>query len=76
MRRNATTLTLRLKLRCDSMKTQFIVKSAVQKAIKEQKMCTSREFEEVLDKKVEEIVKKAAERAKANARNTVMARDI
>lgn len=58
------------------MKTQFIVKSNVQKVVKEQKMCTSREFEEALDKKVGEIVKNAAERAKANTRNTVMARDI
>ena len=31
---------------------------------------------ETLSKKVEEILKKAAERAKANKRNTIMAQDL
>ncbi len=34
------------------------------------------DFYEALDKKVEELIKKATERAKANNRKTVMAKDL
>lgn len=39
-------------------------------------LSVSKEFEEVLEKELELILKKACARAKANNRRTVMARDL
>lgn len=36
----------------------------------------SQEFEEELDKKVEELIKKSEQRAKSNGRRTIFARDL
>jgi len=40
------------------------------------KMSVSSDFHEKLNKVVEELVKKACDRAKSNSRNTIMARDL
>ena len=58
--------------------TTLIVKSEVKQNAKadEKQLMVSEDFYEALDAKVKEIVEKACKRAKANSRNTVMARDI
>jgi len=59
----------------------LIIKSNIRKKVKElDKEETignvSEEVEEALDKKVEEVLIKAIERAKANQRKTLFARDL
>jgi len=61
--------------------TGIIVKSQVRKKIKELDEenavgNVAEEVEEALEKKVEEILKKGIERAKANQRKTLLARDL
>ncbi len=52
----------------------LVVKSKLKEAVGECNL--SGDFAEALDKKVEELVKKAAERAESNNRKTVMAKDL
>ena len=59
----------------------LIIKSNIRKKVKELDKDGSignvaEEVEEALDKKVEEILSKAIERAKANQRKTLQARDL
>jgi len=59
----------------------LIIKSNIRKKVKELDKDGSignvaEEVEEALDKKVEEVLKKAIERAKANQRKTLQARDL
>jgi hypothetical protein len=54
------------------MKT-LLVKTNVKEA---SEFAVSEEFIEALEKKVEEDVKKAESRAKANSRHTILARDL
>ncbi len=53
---------------------ELIVKSKIKEVVKD--MRVSIELAEALNKKVEEILKKAAERAKANHRTTILPQDI
>lgn len=52
----------------------LVVKSKIKEIVKE--VNVSGDFAEALDKVVEELVGKAVERAKANGRRTVQARDL
>ena len=52
----------------------IIVKSNIKKIIKD--MQVAEEVGQALERKAEEILLKAAERAKANGRRTVFARDL
>jgi len=54
--------------------TGIVVKSKIKKVIKDLRV--SADLAEALNKKVEEILKKAVERAKANHRTTVMPQDL
>ena len=54
--------------------TDLIVKSAVKEALENQNI--SADFYEAFDKEVAELVDEAAERADANDRKTVQARDL
>ncbi|HLC50006.1 MAG TPA: DUF1931 domain-containing protein [Candidatus Nanoarchaeia archaeon] len=56
----------------------LIVKSEVKQNAKsdDKRLMVSEEFYDALDEKVKELVEKACKRAKANSRNTVMARDL
>jgi len=61
--------------------TGIVVKSQIRRKVKEldkEKIIgnVAEEVEEALDKKVEEILSKAIERAKANQRKTLQARDL
>ena len=61
--------------------TGIVVKSQIRKKVKEldkEKVIgnVAEEVEEALDKKVEELLKKGIERAKANQRKTLLARDL
>jgi len=61
--------------------TGIVVKSKIRETVKkldEGKSINNvaEEVEEALDKKVEEVLKKAIERAKANQRKTLLARDL
>ena len=58
--------------------TALIVKSEIKKNAKidGKQLMVSEDFYDTLDSKVKEIVGNACKRAKANSRNTVMARDI
>ncbi len=61
--------------------TGIVVKSQIRKKVKELDKQgvignVAEEVEEALDKKVEEILSKAIERAKANQRKTLQARDL
>lgn len=61
--------------------TGIIVKSQIRKKVKEldeEKVIgnVAEEVEEALDKKVEEVLKEAIKRAKANQRKTLLARDL
>ena len=51
----------------------LVVKSAIKKVVE---MNVGEDLVDALDKKVEDILKKAEERAKANGRRTVYARDL
>ncbi len=52
----------------------LVVKSKIKEAV--QDLNVSSDFSEALDKTVDELVQKAVERAKANGRKTVQARDL
>jgi hypothetical protein len=54
----------------------LVVGSKVRALIKSKKCMTSSEFLPALSKAVNELVVKAAERAKANKRSTLRARDL
>jgi len=54
--------------------TELIVKSKIKEVVKD--MRVSVELAEALNKKIEEILKKAEERAKANHRTTILPQDI
>ncbi len=61
--------------------TGIVIKSQIRKKVKEldkEKVIgnVAEEVEPALDKKVEEILAKAIERAKANQRKTLQARDL
>lgn len=61
--------------------TGIVVKSQIRKKVKELDKQgvignVAEEVEQALDKKVEEILSKAIERAKANQRKTLQARDL
>jgi len=61
--------------------TGIIVKSKIREIVKEldpEKIVNNvaEEFEETLEKKVREDLKKAIERAKANQRRTLLSRDL
>lgn len=51
----------------------LVIKSNIRKYVE---MSVSDEFERELEKKTEESIKKAEERAKANGRRTLFARDL
>ena len=51
-----------------------VVKAKIKDVVKD--MNFSSDFAEALDKEVKELIKKAAGRAKANGRKTVMAKDL
>ena len=53
---------------------ELIIKSKIKEAV--EGLRVSAELAEALNKKVAEILKKAAERAKSNKRTTVMAQDL
>lgn len=53
----------------------LIVKNAI-KALVKNKSNVSANFYDALDKKVKELVMEASERAKANGRKTIQARDL
>lgn len=54
----------------------YVVASAVKDLIKKQNMNTAGNFAGALDKEIEELVKRAAERAKKNGRKTVREEDV
>ena len=54
---------------------ELVVKSNIKKVLPEGMRIAS-DFASALNKVVEELIKKAAERAKANHRTTVMAHDL
>jgi|WetSurMetagenome_2_1015567.scaffolds.fasta_scaffold1385090_2 hypothetical protein len=59
----------------------LIIKSKIREAVKkldtnQEITSVAEEVEEELDKKVEELLKKGIERAKANQRKTLLARDL
>ncbi len=56
--------------------TNLIIKSNIRAAVKEKIANVAGEVEEALNKKVQEILDKACERAKANGRRTLHARDL
>ena len=51
----------------------LVVKSNIKEATE---LSVSAEFEQELEKKVDELIKKAEKRAKANSRRTLLARDL
>lgn len=53
--------------------TEIIIKSKIKEVVK---LRVAANLAEQLNKKVEEILKKAEERAKANHRTTILAQDI
>ena len=52
----------------------IIIKSKIKEAVKE--LNVSSDVAEALNKKVEQLLKEASERAKANGRRTLQARDL
>ena len=54
----------------------LIIKSNIREAVKEKIPNVAAEVEEALNKKVQEMLDKACERAKANSRRTLHARDL
>ncbi len=54
--------------------TEIIIKSKIKDAVPD--LNVAAEVADVLDKKVLQLLKEAAERAKANGRRTIQARDI
>jgi len=59
-----------------SGKINLIVRSNIRKALKDKIDNVAEEVEEALNNKVHEILDKAVERAKANQRRTIQARDL
>ena len=60
------------------MGTNLVVRSQVKNYAKvdDKPLSVSEDFYEALNKKIEKLIEDAAKRAKANNRNTVMARDV
>ena len=60
------------------MGTDIIVKAQVKEAAKidDKVLNVAAEFYDALSKKVSEMVKEACKRARANGRNTLMAKDV
>lgn len=54
----------------------LIIKSNIREAVKEKIPNVAEEVEDALNKKVQEMLDKACERAKANGRRTLHARDL
>lgn len=54
----------------------LIIRSNIRKALKDKIPNVAEEVEEALNKKVQELLEKAVERAKANQRKTLHARDL
>ncbi len=54
----------------------YVVASKVKELVKSEGMNTASDFSDALSKKVEELVKAAAARAKGNGRKTVRAIDL
>ena len=65
-----------MKKKASGGKADLIVGSKIRALIKSQKCMTSSEFLPALSKHVQELVKKACDRAKANKRTTLRARDL
>ena len=59
-----------------SGKINLIVRSNIRKALKDKIDNVAEEVEEALNNKVHEILDKAVERAKANQRRNIQARDL
>ena len=59
-----------------SGKINLIVRSNIRKALKDKIDNVAEEVEEALNNKVHEMLDKAVERAKANQRRTIQARDL
>jgi histone H3/H4 len=57
-------------------KINLIVRSNIRKALKDKISNVAEEVEDALNDKVHEILNKAVERAKANQRRTIHARDL
>lgn len=57
-------------------KINLIVRSNIRKALKDKIDNVAEEVEEALNDKVHEMLEKAVERAKANQRKTLQARDL
>lgn len=56
--------------------TNLVIKSNIKAAVKEKIPNVASEVAEALNKKVQEVLDKACERAKANGRRTLHARDL
>jgi len=54
----------------------LVIKSNIRKAVKEKIPNVAEEVEEALNVKIQDILDKAVERAKANGRKTLHARDL
>ena len=54
----------------------LIIKSNIRKAVKDKIANVATEVEQALNEKVQEILDNACERAKANGRRTLQARDL
>lgn len=57
-------------------KVNLVVRSNIRKALKDKIANVAEEVEEALNDKVHELLDKAVERAKANQRRTLHARDL
>jgi len=60
----------------ENKKTNLVIKSNIRKATKDKIANVAEEVEEALNDKVHEMLDKAIERAKANGRRTLHARDL
>ena len=56
--------------------TNLIIKSNIRRAVKDKIANVATEVEQALNEKVQEILDEACERAKANGRRTLHARDL
>lgn len=65
-----------MKKKTSAGKADLVVGTKIRALIKSQKCMTSSEFLPALSKHVNDAVKKACERAKANKRTTLRARDL
>lgn len=57
-------------------KINLVVRSNIRKALKDKIQNVAEEVEEALNNKVHEMLEQAVERAKANQRRTLQARDL